>query len=170
MDSVHDKLKRVRKPRVHITYDVETEGAAEVKELPFVVGVMGDFSGDPTEDLKPLKDRKFIQIDRDNFDQVMRRMSPGLRLRVENTLKGDGSETPVELKFESMEDFEPARVVQQVEPLRRLMETRNKLRDLMAKADSSEKLETLLEEVLKNGSQLDALKRELDGSAPAPKE
>ena len=78
MASVHDKLKKVRKPRVHITYDVETEGAVEVKELPFVLGVMGDFSGDPTEELKPLRDRKFIQIDRDNFDQVMRRMSPGL--------------------------------------------------------------------------------------------
>ena len=147
-ESVHDKLKRVRKPRVHITYDVETEGATEVKELPFVMGVMGDFSGDPTEPLKPLRDRKFIQIDRDNFDQVMQRMSPGLKLRVANTMKGDGSSLPVELKFESMEDFEPGRIVEQVEPLRRLMETRTKLRDLMTKADSSEQLETLLEKVL----------------------
>lgn len=161
MDSVHEKLKRVRKPRVHITYDVETEGASEVKELPFVVGVLGDFSGNPTEELKPLRDRKFVQIDRENFDQVMRRMAPGLELRVENTLKGEGGEMPVALKFESLEDFEPARVVQQVEPLRRLMETRNKLRDLMAKADSSEKLETLLEQVLQNGEQLDGLRKEL---------
>lgn len=168
-ESVHDKLKRVRKPRVHITYDVETEGASEVKELPFVVGVMGDFSGDPTEPLKPLRDRKFIQIDRDNFDDVMRRMSPGLRLRVENTLKGDGSELPVELTFESIEDFEPARVVQQVEPLRKLMEARNKLRDLMTKADSSEKLESLLEGILQDESQLAALRAEL-GKDDAHKE
>jgi type VI secretion system protein ImpB len=161
MASVHDKLKRVRKPRVHITYDVETEGAAEVKELPFVIGVMGDFSGDPTEPLKPLKDRKFIQIDRDNFDQVMRRMSPGLKLRVENTLRGDGSHLPVDLKFESIEDFEPGRVVNQVEPLRKLLETRNKLRDLMSKADSSEQLETLLESILQDEGQLAALRAEL---------
>jgi type VI secretion system protein ImpB len=169
MDSVHDKLKKARKPRVHITYDVETEGAQEVKELPFVIGVMGDFSGDPTEPLKPMKDRKFISIDRDNFDQVMRRMSPGLKMRVENTLKGDGSEMNVELKFQSMEDFEPGRVVEQVEPLRRLMETRNKLRDLMTKADGSEKLESLLEQVLQNEAQLEDLRKEL-GSAPAGEE
>ena len=138
MDSVHDKLKKVRKPRVHITYDVETEGAVEVKELPFVVGVMGDFSGDPTEPLASLKDRKFIQIDRDNFDQVMRRMAPGLQFRVENTLADDGSEMVVNLKFESIDDFEPGRVIGQIEPLQRLLQTRNKLRDLMTKADGSE--------------------------------
>src|SRR6516164_7939368 len=106
--SIHDKLERVRKPRVHITYQVETEGAEVIKELPFVVGVLGDFSGNPTAPLKPLKDRKFIQIDRDNFNEVMARMTPGLNLRVQNTLKNDGSELPVQLKFESMEDFEPA--------------------------------------------------------------
>ena len=166
MNSVHDKLKKVRKPRVHITYDVETEGSTEVKELPFVVGVMGDFSGDPTEPLKPLKDRKFIQIDRDNFDQVMRRMSPGLNMRVENTLQDDGTEMAVQLKFESMEDFEPGRVVEQVEPLRKLMQTRNKLRDLMTKADNSEKLESLLEQVLQNQGQMEELSKELGASAP----
>ena len=164
MDSIHDKLKKVRKPRVHITYDVETEGATEVKELPFVIGVMGDFSGDPSEPLKPLKDRKFITIDRDNFDQVMRRMSPGVKMRVENTLKGDGAEMNVELKFQSMDDFEPGRIVEQVEPLRRLMETRTKLRDLMTKADGSEQLENLLEKVLQSEDQLDKLREEL--SAP----
>ena len=169
MNSVHDKLKKSRKPRVHITYDVELEGAQEVKELPFVVGVMGDFSGDPTEPLRPLKDRKFISIDRDNFDQVMRRMAPGVKMRVENTLKGDGSEMNVELKFQSMEDFEPARVVEQVDPLRRLMETRNKLRDLMTKADGSEQLESLLEQVLQNQGQLDDLSKELN-SSPTGKE
>lgn len=173
MDSVHDKLKKVRKPRVHITYDVETEGAVEVKELPFVVGVMGDFSGDPTEPLAPLKDRKFVQIDRDNFDQVIRRMAPGLQYRVENTLADDGSEMVVNLKFESIEDFEPGRVINQVEPLRRLLETRNKLRDLMTKADGSEQLENLLESILKDQTQLDRLKSELDpstGSTPTTQE
>ena len=115
--SIHDKLSRVRKPRVHITYEVETEGAKVQKELPFVMGVLGDFSGKPTQPLKPLKDRKFIQIDRDNFNEVMARMTPGLEFRVENTLKGDGSEMAVKLKFNALEDFEPGRVVQQVEPL-----------------------------------------------------
>ena len=168
MDSVHDKLKKVRKPRVHITYDVETEGAVEVKELPFVVGVMGDFSGDPTEPLASLKDRKFIQIDRDNFDQVMRRMAPGLQFRVENTLADDGSEMVVNLKFESIDDFEPGRVIGQIEPLQRLLQTRNKLRDLMTKADGSEQLENLLESILKDQTQLERLKRELDpDAAPA---
>ena len=146
--SIHEKLKRVRPPRVHITYEVETEGAVVEKELPFVVGVLGDFSGNPTEPLKPLKDRKFIQIDRDNINDVMARMTPGLNLRVENTLKGDGSEMAVQLKFNSMEDFEPANVVKQVEPLRKLLETRDKLRDLLTKVDRSEELESLLEQVL----------------------
>lgn len=161
MQSVHDKLKKVRKPRVHITYDVETEGAQETKELPFVVGVMGDLSGDPTEPLKPLKERKFIQIDRENFDQVMRRMTPGLKFKVNNTLEGDDSQMAVDLKFNSMEDFEPGKIVEQVAPLKKLMETRNKLRDLMAKADSSEELENLLEKVLQNEDSLSGLKDEL---------
>src|SRR3954454_746754 len=98
-ESVQEKLKRVRKPRVHITYDVETEGARVVKELPFIVGVIGDFSGNPTKELPPLEERKFIEINRDNFDDVMTRMSVGLRLRVENTIKGDDTEIPVELTF-----------------------------------------------------------------------
>src|ERR1700744_6030989 len=95
--SIHDKLSRVRRPRVHITYEVETEGAQIVRELPFVVGVMGDFSGDPTQPLRPLAERKFIQIDRDSFDDVMKRLAPGLKLRVENKLAGDGSTMPVDL-------------------------------------------------------------------------
>src|ERR1700759_2184592 len=117
-ESINEKLKRVRAPRVHITYDVETEGAAVVKELPFVVGVIGDFSGQPTEPLKPLKDRKFTQIDRDNFNDVMARMTPGVNLKVENTLAGDGSEMAVQLKFGSMDDFDPAKIAGQIEPLR----------------------------------------------------
>jgi type VI secretion system protein ImpB len=164
--SVHDKLKKIRKPRVHITYDVETEGATEVKELPFVVGVMGDFSGDPTEPLKSLKDRKFISIDRENFDEVMKRMTPGLNMKVENTLAGDGSQMAVNLKFKSMDDFDPAAVVEQVPALKKLMETRNQLRDLMAKADSSDKLESLLENILQDQNQLDGLKKELGVNDP----
>ncbi len=169
-ESVHEKLKRVRKPRVHITYDVETEGAVVQKELPFVVGVLGDFSGDPTEPLKPLKDRKFVQIDRDNFNQVMERMTPGLNLRVENTLAGDGSEMAVELKFRSLDDFEPARVAAQVEPLRKLLATRDKLRDLITKVDRSEELEAVLEKVLENTDDLNKLSSELGISAPSSEE
>lgn len=152
--SIHDKLGRVRPARVHIRYDVQIGDAAVQKELPFVVGVLGDFSADPTEPLKPLKDRKFIQIDRDNFDDVMSRMTPGVNMRVANTLKDDGSEIAVNLKFNAMEDFEPARIVEQVEPLRKLMETRNRLRDLMSKADNSEELEALLERVLQSESDM----------------
>ncbi len=165
-ESVHDKLKRVRKPRVHITYEVETEGAMVEKELPFVVGVMGDFSGNPTEPLKPLKDRKFIQIDRDNLNDVMKRMTPALNFRVENTLKGDGSEMAVQLEFNSMDDFEPANVAKKIEPLRKLLETRDKLRDLMTKVDRSDDLESVLENVLQNTDELNRLSSELgvDGS------
>jgi type VI secretion system protein ImpB len=171
-ESVHGKLNRVRKPRVHITYDVETEGATVVKELPFVVGVMGDFSGNPTEPLKPLKDRKFINIDRDNFDEVLRRMTPGLEFRAENTLAGDGSEMAVKLKFSSMEDFEPTRIVEQVEPMRKLLETRNRLRDLLSAVDRADGLEGELEKILQDTDQLAKLAGEmgLSDSGVAPNE
>jgi len=159
--SIHDKLNRVRKPRVHITYDVETEGAQVQRELPFVVGVMGDFSGDPTSPLRPLADRKFIQIDRDNFNDVMGRIGPGLNLKVDNKLADDGSQMGVQLKFGKIEDFDPAAVVNQVPALKALLETRNKLRDLMSKADRSEQLESLLEQVLQNQKELEALSGEL---------
>ncbi len=176
MASIHKKLERVRKPRVHISYDVETEGAVVQKELPFIVGVMGDFSGDPTEPLAPLKDRKFVQIDRDNFNQVMGRINPGLQMKVDNTLKGDGSEMAVDLKFRSIEDFEPGAVVNQVPALKKLLETRNQLRDLMSKVDRSEDLEALLERVLQNKEELSELSGALgvdeaaDGDADKGKE
>jgi type VI secretion system protein ImpB len=163
--SIHDKLERVRKPRVHITYQVETEGAEVEKELPFIVGVLGDFSGNPAAPLKPLKERKFIQIDRDNFNDIMARMTPGASFKVENTLKGDGSEMAVQLKLNSIEDFEPARIVQQVEPLRKLLATRDKLRDLLAKVDRSEDLEGLLERVLQNTDDLKKLSADLNPQA-----
>jgi type VI secretion system protein ImpB len=163
MASVHEKLERVRKPRVHIKYEVETEGAMVIKELPFVVGVLGDFSGDPTEPLKPFGERKFVQIDRDNFDDVMRRMAPGLNFSVDNVLQNDGSALPVSLKFNKMEDFEPGAVVKQVPALNSLLDARNQLRDLMSKADRSEDLEHLLEDILQNQSDLTKLVGELDG-------
>ena len=171
-ESTQHKLDRVRKPRVHITYDVETEGAMLKKDLPFVMGVLGDFSGDPTKKLDPLSKRKFIQIDRDNINDVMSRMSPGLNLKVENTLKGDGSEMAVQLKFNSMDDFEPAAVAKQIEPLRKLLETRDRLRDLLTKVDLSEDLEDVLEQVLENTDQLKQLSADLgiSGSGDAPQE
>jgi type VI secretion system protein ImpB len=165
-ESIHEKLKRVRKPRVHITYEVETEGAEILRELPFVVGILGDFSGDPTDPLRPLAERKFIQIDRDNFNEVMARMTPGLNIRVANKLADDGSEMAVALKFNSIEDFEPGRVADQVPALKALLETRNKLRDLMSKVDRSEQLESLLEQILKNENELKSLSGELGLDKP----
>jgi type VI secretion system protein ImpB len=169
--SIHDKLTRVRRPRVHITYQVETEGARVQRELPFVMGVMGDFSGNqPTQKMKPLKDRRFVAIDRDNFNEVMTKFAPGLGFRVKNTLKDDGSEMAVALKFDSMADFEPAKIVDQVEPLKKLMEARDKLRDLLTKVDRSDELENLLEKVLKETQGMQRLKAELGegGDAKAP--
>ncbi len=172
MASVHEKLERVRKPRVHIKYEVETEGAMVVKELPFVVGVLGDFSGNPTQPLKPFGERKFVQIDRDNFDDVMRRMTPGLTISVENTLRDDGTELPVTLRFDSMDDFEPGSIVNQVPALKALLDARNELRDLMSKADRSEELERLLEDILQNKGDLSQLVAQLGadkaGDKPDP--
>lgn len=166
--SVHSKLSRVRKPRVHITYDVETEGAVVQKELPFVVGVIGDFSGKPTEPLPSLKDRKFVQVDRDNFDEVMGRMRPALSFKVENTLQGNGTEMLVELKFRSMDDFEPGAVADQIPAIKSLLEVRNRLRDLLTKADRSEELENLLERVLQNEGDLKELAADLEQKNGAP--
>ena len=162
MESVQKKLERVRKPRVHIKYEVETEGAVVEKELPFVVGVMSDLSGNnPAEPKKALKDRRFVQIDRDNFDEILARMTPGLSFKVDNVLEEDGGELAVDLTFNSMEDFEPGQIVEQVEPLRKLLETRNKLRDLLTKVDRSEDLEAVLERVLQSTEDLEALKGDL---------
>jgi len=160
-ESIHNKLKRVRKPRVHITYDVETNGAEVKKELPFVTGVMGDYSGDNAENRKALKDRKFTQIDRDNFNEVMAKVNPKLNLQVENTLAGDGSKMAVDLDFRKMDDFSPEAVVDQVEPLKKLLDARNKLRDLLSKADRSEDLENVLEEILKNTDNVTEISQQL---------
>ena len=161
MASVNEKLERVRKPRVHIKYEVETEDGAVEKELPFVVGVLGDFSGEPTKPIKPLKERKFIKIDRDNINDVMKRQSPGVKLRVDNTLKNDESEMNVNLEFNSMEDFEPAKIVEQVPELKTLKDARDKLRDLLSKSDRSDKLEKILEETLQDPDKIKNLAKEL---------
>jgi type VI secretion system protein ImpB len=156
-ESLQHKIDRVRPPRVQITYDVEVGGAIELKELPFVVGVMGDFVGKPEEPLPAFKNRKFVEIDPDNFDQVMAGMKPRLADTTENKLQDDGSKMGVELKFNSMEDFEPDRIVQQVEPLRKLVEARQKLSDLLSKMDGNEKLETMLEDIMANADKQKAL-------------
>jgi type VI secretion system protein ImpB len=147
-ESVFDKKGRVRPPRVHITYEVEKNGAQVQKELPFVVGVMADLSGQPKESLGKLKDRKFVELDRDNFDDVMKSMRPRVAMKVENTLKGDGSELAVELEFKKLEDFSPEAVVHQVKPLNDLLEVRNKLRDLLARSEGNDRLEEMLDAII----------------------
>jgi len=167
-ESYQEKLKRVRSPRVHLTYEVETEGARVIKELPFVMGVLGNFSGThPTQELRPLEERKFIEINRDNFNDVMKKIGPGVEMRVENTIAGDGTTFGVQLAFNSMKDFEPASIIQQVEPLKKLLDTRNRLRDLVSKVDRSAELEGILEQVLKNEPDLKRLSSELGAQGDA---
>ena len=171
-ESLQHKISRVRPPRVHITYDVELGGAIEQKELPFVLGVLGDFSGKPDQPLPRVKDRKFIEVDRDNFNQVLAAMKPRLALRADNRLTNDGTKMNVELRFSRIEDFEPDNVVQQIEPLRRLVEARQKLGDLMSRMDGNDKLEELLQEIIQNTGTQQQLSRELglEGKGEEPKE
>src|SRR5262249_51038508 len=115
-ESLQHKLDRIRRPRVHITYDVEIGGAIELKEPPFVVGVLADLSGKPEEPLPRLKDRKFVEIDRDNFNKVLAATKPRLAYQVDNTLQDDESKLFVELRFNDIDDFAPDQVVKQVEP------------------------------------------------------
>jgi type VI secretion system protein ImpB len=164
-ESVQKKLQRIRPPRVQLTYDVEIGDAIEQKEIPFVVGVMGDFSGNPENPLPKLKDRKFVSVDMDNFDDVMKGLEPRTVYRVKNTLSEKGGEFAVELKFKSIEDFRPEAVVQQVEPLRKLLEARTKLSDLRNKLAGNDKLEDVLSDVLSNTENLQQLSKET-----APKE
>lgn len=159
-DSTQKKLSRVRPPRVQITYDVEVGDAIETKELPFVLGVMGDYSGNRKEPLEKLKDRKFVQIDKDNFDDVLKGMAPRLTLQVENKLKDDNSKLAVELNFDKLEDFEPARIVDQVDPLKQLLEIRGKLSDLRNKVIGNDKLEELLDEVVRDTEKLKTIAAE----------
>jgi len=156
-ESIQKRLQKIRPPRVQLTYDVEKGDAIEQKELPFVVGVMGDFSGNPEQPLPKVKDRRFVNVDLDNFDEVMEGVAPRAVYRVPNKISNDGGEFGVELKFNSIDDFRPESVVQQIEPLRRLLESRTKLADLRNKLAGNEKLEDLLTDVLNNTEQLKQL-------------
>ena len=147
-ESLQHRIERVRPPRVNITYDVEVGGAIELKELPFVIGVLGDYVGKPEEPLPALKNRKFIEIDPDNFNQVLAGMKPRLAYTVDNKLQNDGTKMGVDITFKNIEDFDPDNVVQNVEPLRKLVEARQKLSDLLSKMDGNEKLESILNDVI----------------------
>lgn len=161
--STQHKLDRVRPPRVQITYDVEIGGAIEVKELPFVMGVMGDFTGQPTEPLAKVKDRKFVEVTPDNFDIVLENMKPHLAYSVENKLSED-PEAPklkVDLNFKSLDDFAPEAVARQVGPLRELLELRDRLADLRGSMQGNDKLEELLRESVSDKEKLAKLRSEL---------
>ncbi|MBC7957457.1 MAG: type VI secretion system contractile sheath small subunit [Cytophagales bacterium] len=161
-DSVQKRLERVRPPRVQLSYDVEIGDAIESKELPFVMGVRGDFTGqqDPNNPLPKLKERKFVNVDLDNFDEVLDGMAPKASYRVKNKLSEGGGEFAVNLQFKSLDDFSPEAVVQQVEPLRKLLEARTKLSDLRNKLAGNDKLEDVLSDVLSNTEKLKQLGQE----------
>jgi type VI secretion system protein ImpB len=164
--SAQHKLDRVRPPRVQITYDVEVGGAIEIKELPFVVGVLGDFTGNPEQPLPKLKDRKFVEVNPDNFDSVLEGMKPHLSFAVENKLsdEADAPQLKVDLKFRKMDDFEPANVAKQVKPLKQLLDLRTRLSDLRGSLQGNDKLEELLLEAVGNTEKLDKLKSEIGAS------
>lgn len=168
-ESRQHTLDRVRSPRVHITYDVEIGDAIEMKEIPFVVGVLADLSGKPEDPLPKMKDRKFVEIDRDNFNNVMEGMAPRLAYRVDNKLTNDGSQMAVELKFKNIDDFHPENVAGQVEPLRKLVETRARLSELLGKLDGNDRLDELLQDVLSNTESLQKL-GEATGAGASKKE
>jgi type VI secretion system protein ImpB len=159
-ESTQHKLDRVRPPRVHITYDVEIGDAIVMKELPFVVGVLADLSGKPDEPLPLLRDRKFVDIDRDNFNEVMKGAKPRLAFRVDNKLTEDDTKLGVELRFTNMDDFEPEQVVQQVEPLRKLLEIRRELKGLLAKTDGNDRLSEQLQKIINNTELLQQVSKE----------
>jgi len=164
-ESTQHKLSRVRPPRVQITYDVEIGDAIEMKELPFVGGILADLSGKPEKPLPKLKDRKFVEIDRDNFNDIMAAIGPRLAFQVENRLTDDGSKLNVELKFSHMDDFDPVNVLKQVTPLRRLYEARQRLTDLLTKLDGNDELDELLQDVVANTPQLEELKTQTGNEA-----
>ena len=132
-----------RAPRVQIEYDVELYGAEKRVELPFVMGVMSDLSGQPAEALPPVADRKFVDISVDNFDERLAAMKPRVAFTVPNTLTGEGN-LPVEIQFEHIEDFSPAAVARKVEPLRRLLEVRARLANLLTYMDGKSGAESLV--------------------------
>jgi type VI secretion system protein ImpB len=165
-ESINKKLERVRPPRVQITYDVEVGNAIELKELPFVMGVLGDFTGQPEEPLARLKDRKFVEVTLDNFDNVLASMKPHLSYFVENKLSEDpdAGRIGVNLRFQSMDDFEPENVARQVKPLREMLELRTKLADLRGSLQGNEKLDDILLETVKNEEKMKKLKLEVEGA------
>lgn len=163
-ESTQHKLDRIRPPRVQITYDVEIGDAIQKKELPMVVGVMSDLSGKPEEPLAKLKDRKFVEIDRDNFNDVLESCAPRLALRVPNRLSDDDTQLNVELKFRDIEDFTPVNVLKQVEPLRKLYEARQHLVDLLTKLDGNDELDKKLQEIAGNTESLNEIKSLAGGS------
>jgi type VI secretion system protein ImpB len=162
-ESLQHKLDRVRSPRVHITYDVETGGAIEKKELPFVMGVFGDYSGMPEEPLARVKERKFVEVSMDNFDSVLAAMKPHLAFSVENKLSEDpnAGQIKVDLRFRSLDDFAPANVAKQVKPLKELLDLRTRLSDLRGSLQGNEKLDELLQDAVRNTDKLDKLKAEI---------
>ena len=165
-ESVHKKLERVRPPRVHVTYDVEVGDSIEIKEIPFVMGVLGDFSGQPEDPLPRLKERRFVDLTPDNFDTVLATMKPRVAFAVENRLTDDpnAGKLRVDLQFKSIEDFEPEQVAKQVKPLNDLLELRTKLSDLRGSLQGNEKLERLLQEVLGNSAKMEQLRGEIDSA------
>ena len=153
-DSVQKKLAKVRAPRVHLTYDVEVGDSIETKEIPFVVGVLGEFSGDSVLEQPRLKDKKFVEVDLDTFDEVMSGLAPRATFRVSNDLSDKSGEFAVDLAFNRIDDFRPEAVAAQIEPLKQLVQARDRLADLRNKISANEKLEDLLDEVLKNTEQV----------------
>ncbi len=164
-ESIQKKLTRVRPPRVQISYDVQVGDAIELKELPFVLGVMGDFTGQPTEPLARLKDRRFVDVNPDNFDSVLESMRPHLAFNVQNKLSEDtnADDLKVDLNFRKLEDFEPEQVARQIRPLRELLELRGKLSDLRGTLQTNEKLDQVLMEAVSNTEKLDKLRSEMGG-------
>jgi len=168
IESTQHKLDRVRPPRVQITYDVELGGAIEKKELPLVIGILADLSGKPDQPLPKFKERKFVDIDKDNFDQVLGSVCPRVAYSVDNKLtKGGNTNINVELRFRTIEDFEPLNVVKQVAPLQKLFEARGKLSDLLAKLDGNDELDSLLQDVVANTDSLKQLKAAAGGTPNA---
>ena len=163
-ESAQHKLDRVRPPRVHITYDVEVGDAIELKELPFVLGVLGDFTGMPEQPLPRLRDRKFVEINPDNFDKVLEGMNPHLAFSVENKLSEDpdAGQLRVNLSFKSMDDFEPENVARQVKPLKELLELRTKLADLRGAMMGNDKLDELLLGLAGDADKLAKVKSEMN--------
>jgi type VI secretion system protein ImpB len=146
-ESTQHKLDRIRPPRVQITYDVEIGGAIQKKELPLVMGILADLSGKPEQPLPKLKDRKFVEIDRDNFNAILKSITPRATMQVDNKLSKEGGKTNIELKFQHIDDFSPLNIVQQVPALSELFKARQRLNDLLAKLDGNDKLDTMLRDL-----------------------